>query len=324
MLQVEKQRTHKFELVTHEYLEDQLRRALERRSLPGYAPFLDDDGVRNWMAAEYAERLTVVADPAVFLKNSLPYLIEHFIPELSLVSIGVGNGRKERLLLESLLRIGSPSYYSIDISSPMIDAALNTVADINVEKTALVAFFQDLPILNRLWCHPSLLCLLGNTFSTYGAEYVLSAVRAELEPNDLFLFDCRLSSRDAPGIEQIISSPARVRFQIAPLIKRGLEPSAAEYVVTVVSAPTPDGPARRVDLSLRLLRQTVVNFATGPVVIDAGESIRLGSTWQYTAAQVRCFIHRSGLSIVEQHVAPTQDTALFMLRSPREKTNLLR
>ncbi len=323
MLQVEKQRTRKFELVTPEYLDDQLRHGIERRVLPDYAPFLDDDGVRNWLAIENTMPGNE-PDPTAFVRDSLPYLAEHFTPELSLVSIGVGDGRKERILLESLLRIGSPSYYSVDISSPMIDAALNTVADIPVEKTALVAFFEDLPIVNRLWCHPALLCLFGNTFSTYGGDYVLSSVRAELEPSDLFLFDCRLLARENQAIEERLTSPARVRFQIAPLMKRGLEPDAAELIVTVVAAATPVGLVRRVDTWLRIIRPTVFAFDRGSVLVGAAERIRLASTWQYTLGQVRRLINRSGLSIVELHVAPAQDSALFLLRAPREKSDLLR
>lgn len=323
MLQVEKQRTRKFELVTTEYLEEQLYRGLERRRLPDYVPFLDDNAVHNWLALESSGRLHLPSDLTAFLDESLPYLAEHFVPDLNLVSIGVGDGRKERILLESLLRIGLPSYYSIDISSPMIDAALNTVADIPVEKTALVAFFEDLTILNRLWCHPALLCLLGNTFSNYGAEYVLTAIRAGLEPPDLFLFDCRLLTQDEPKLEETFASPANVRFQAAPLIKRGLEPDAVEFVIRVVDDPTPAGPVRRIDRSLRLLRHAMVTFDRGCISLNQGEEVRLGSTCQYTLEQVRHFIDRSRLAIVEHHVAPARNQAIFMLRTPRQKRNLL-
>ena len=318
MLQVEKQRTRKFELVTPEYLDEQLYRALERRQMPDYVPFLDDDGAHNWRALD-----NPACELTGFLDQCLPYLAEHFVPELNLVSFGVGDGRKERILLRSLLRIGTPTYYSIDISSPMIDAALNTVADIQVEKTALVAFFEDLPIINRLWCHPALLCLLGNTFSSYGAESILATVRAGLEPPDLFLFDCRLLTEDAPKLEETLASPENVRFQTAPLIKRGLEPDAVQFVVKVVAAPTPAGTVRRVDQSIRLLRHALVTFDHASVSLSPGEEVRLGSTCQYTLEQVPHFIDRSRLAIVEQHVAPARDNAIFMLRTPRQKQNLL-
>ena len=323
MLQVEKQRTRKFDLVTHEYLEDQLYHSLERRRMPGYVPFLDDDGVHNWLALNNSARFQLASDLTGFLDQSLPYLAEHFVPELNLVSFGVGDGRKERILLRSLLRIGMPSYYSIDISSPMIDAALNAVADIQVEKTALVAFFEDLPIINRLWCHPALLCLLGNTFSGYGAEFVLATVRAGLEPADLFLFDCRLAGEDSYRLEETLALPANVRFQTAPLIKRGLEPDAVEFVVKVVAAPSPAGIVRRVDQSLRFLRHATVMFDHASVSFAPGEEVRLASTCQYTLEQVGRFIDRSRLAMVEQHVGVARDNAIFMLRMPRQKSNLL-
>ncbi|MCX5771760.1 MAG: L-histidine N(alpha)-methyltransferase [Candidatus Hydrogenedentes bacterium] len=323
MLQVEKQRTRKFELVTTEYLEEHLYRALERRRMPDYVPFLDDGAVHNWLALNHSARFHLAGSLTAFLEQSLPYLAEHFVPELNLVSFGAGDGRKERILLRSLLRIGSPSYYSIDISSPMIDATLNAIADIPVEKTALLAFFEDLPIINRLWCHPALLCLLGNSISTYGVEPSLATVRAGLEPPDLFLFDCRLLTQDAGQLEDAMASPENVRFQTAPLVKRGLEPDAVEFIIRVVAAPTPAGPVRRVDQSVRLVRHAVVTFDHGSVSLYPGDEVVLASTCQYTLDQVRHFIDRSPLAIVEQHVAPARDNAIFMLRTPRRKTNLL-
>lgn len=323
MLQVEKQLTQKFELVTREYVEHAICRALEQRILPDYGPFFGDDGVQNWLALEASGSMPFSRRLTTFLKRSLPYFAEHFIPEFSLVSIGAGDGTKDRILFESLLHIGNPSYYSIDISSGMIDTALNSVADLNAQKTGLVGFFEDLPILKRLWCPPVLLCLLGNKFSDYNGDYVLSLVRAELEPPDLFLFDARLFREDDEEYGECFASPSYVRFQLAPLIRRGLNPGAVEYVVSSMCEELAVGPVRRVDRTLRILRETVVAFNTGSVSLLPGERVELGSTYQYTLEQIREFVCRNRLSLVEQHVDQHYEHALFMLRRPAENRDLL-
>lgn len=120
---------------------------------------------------------------------------------MSLVSVGVGNGEKERIFLEALVRKNlaeNPSsekvsirYYPIDINSEFVDIALEKVDNLPVEKKGIVGFIEDMATLKENWRLPILFCILGNTFCNYEPEFILQLVHENLERGDLFFLRCQ-------------------------------------------------------------------------------------------------------------------------------------
>ena len=311
----------KIELVTTVDLEARLRPCLERRYMPDCFLYLGPAGVASWLELSNSQEFPVATRLTHLLRYSIPFLVQHVAAWSDVVSVGVGSGEKERLLLEALGDKCINAYYAVDISSDMVEKALDTVAHLDVDKAGVVAFLEDLPQIRRLWKTPVVLCLLGNTFCNYEPEDILTKVRSVLTPADLFLFDCNLLGARSNGeeqakqaVEQVYRSRQNVSFNLGPLVERGLRPDDCDFHLDLVEADTSAGTLRRTSKSIQILRDTDVWCGDSAVRLAAGDIIQLGFTYKYTRAQVECYLERHGFRSLEMHASPSGDNLLALVR----------
>lgn len=312
---------NKIELITRDDLEVRLRECLEQRQLPDYFLYLGDSGVRNWLTLSSSEQFTVASRLTDLLRQSIPSIARHLSGRFNLVSIGVGSGEKERILLEALIQRGAPAYYPVDISSQMVDEALKTVADINVDKTGMVALLEDLALLRPFWNPPILLCLLGNNFCNYDPDHLLETVHGQIESNDLFLFDCHLFPALREGeeagreqIERAYRSQLNVRFNIDPLVQRGLDPDNCIFHLELLPMDTSLGTVYRTSKWLQILRDARISCGSSEVSLAAGDIIRLGFTYKYTCQQVQGYLQQHGFQAVELFLSSDGDNLLALVQ----------
>ncbi len=312
---------NKIELVTKDELEGRLQACLEQRQMPDYFLYLGNSGVRNWLILSDSEEFPVASRLTDLLRQSLPSITEHLSGRFEMVSIGVGSGQKERMLLEVLVPRGMPTYYAVDVSSEMVDEALNTVADINVDKTGVVAFLEDLASLRQLWSPPVLLCLLGNNFCNYEPDYLLENVYGQMRSDDLFLFDCHLFPGQRQGeewgqeqVERIYRSQLNVRFNIDPLVQRGLDPENCIFHLDLLPVETNLGSVYRTTKWLEILKDTTVSCGPNKVFLKAGDTISLGFTYKYTRPQVRSYLQRHGFQETELFLSSGEHNLLALVR----------
>ena len=311
----------KIELVTKDELEIRLGECLEQRQMPDYFLYLDDSGVRNWLALDNSKEFTVASRLTDLLRQNLPAITAHISGKFDMVSIGVGNGEKERVLLEVLGQRLITTYYAVDISSEMVDQAINAVAHLNIEKTGVVAFLEDLPRLRRLWNSPVLLCLLGNNFGNYDPGYLLETVHAQLQDDDLFLFDCHLfpskreeQERALEQMEQTYHSPLNVRFNLAPLIQRGVSPDDCAFHLHFLPVETSLGITYQTKKWIEILKDTTASCGPKKVLLRAGDTIRMGFTTKHTPFQVRGYLQQHGFQEVALFLSPDEDNLLVLVQ----------
>ena len=311
----------KIELVTKDELEIKLGECLEQRQMPDYFLYLDDSGVRNWLALDSSEEFTVASRLTDLLRQNLPAIAAHISGKFDMVSVGVGNGEKERVLLEFLGQRLISTYYAVDISSGMVDQALNAVAHLNIEKTGVVAFLEDLPRLRQLWNSPVLLCLLGNNFGNYDPGYLLETVHAQLQDDDLFLFDSHLfpskreeQKRALEQMERTYHSPLNVRFNLAPLIQRGVSPDDCVFHLHFLPVETSLGTIYQTKKWIEILKDTTVSCGPKKVPLKAGDSIRMGFTTKHTSSQVRGYLRQHSFQEVSLFLSPDEDNLLVLVR----------
>jgi uncharacterized SAM-dependent methyltransferase len=312
---------NKIELVTKDQLEARLQACLEQRQMPDCFLYLDDSGVRNWLALSNSEEFPVASRLTGLLKQDLPSIVEHLSGKFDLVSIGVGSGEKERILLEALVQQGTPTYYAVDISSEMVEQALNTVTDINVDRIGVVAFLEDLEVLRQFWNPPVLLCLLGNNFCNYDPDSLLETIHAQLQSEDLFLFDCHLFPTQQQGedwgreeVERMYRSQLNVRFNIDPLVRRGMNPDDCVFHLELLPVETSLGSVYRTTKWLDMLKDTTITCGPNKVLLMAGDTISLGFTYKYTPPQVQGYLRRYGFQEVELFLSPDEDGLLVLAR----------
>ena len=309
----------KIELISRDELESRFWECLNERRMPDCFLYLDSCGVKNWLKLDSSAEFTVAAGLTVLLEQSLDSIAKHASDRLDVFSIGVGSGEKERMLLQALLPRCQPSYYAVDISSQMVDEALYAAADLDINKTGIVAFLEDLPSLKEFWHRPVLLCLLGNNFCNYEPDCLLETVAGQLEPGDLFLFDCHLLPRPSPTkgsgqaqVEQTYRSPLNVHFNIDPLVRRGLKWGSCTFHLELLPNETNLGSVYRTSKRLEILEDAIISDGRHEVLLAAGETIRLGFTCKYTAAQVEEYLKRHGFQMVECCLSPDGNNLLAL------------
>lgn len=312
----------KIELLTQKDLEMQFRECLIRREMPDEFLYLGDTGSKNWFTLEESTEFTVASSLTDLLRQNIDSVAAHISSKFDVVSIGVGSGKKERIIIETLIRRGlSPKYYPVDVSSQMVEAALSMVTDMNVEKVGLVGRLEQLALLRAHWQPPVILCLLGNNFCNYEPDALLPSVYDQLEADDLFLFDCHLFPTDREQqklaqelVESTYHCPPNVAFNISPLVQRGLAPENCEFQLNLTKVRGRGENTFRTIKLIRILKDTTIQCETGSIELAAGEIIRMGFTYLYTEKQVREHLKQNGFTEVEIFLSDNADNMLMLTK----------
>jgi SAM-dependent methyltransferase len=155
------------------------------------------------------------ADSIRFIQQIKSDIIESIDPEIiqlnpDYVSLGCGNGKKDRILLEQLLHqsksINPRSYYyPYDISAVLLSRAIKEVSRSELLKQrlrikAIEADFKNLPLFKPVYQYrqePNIFALLGNTLGNmqYDGGF-LQQVRDVMFPDDVFLVEVKLYRED--------------------------------------------------------------------------------------------------------------------------------
>ena len=308
--------------MTKKELEIQFCECLIRREMPDEFLYLGDTGSKNWLALDESAEFIVAKSLTDLLRQSINNVAAHISGKLDLVSIGVGSGHKERIIMETLIRRGlSPRYYPVDISSELVDAALSMVSDIDIEKVGIVGNLKQLALLRSYWESPVLLCLLGNNFCNYEPDTLLSSIYGQLEADDLFLFDCHLFPTDGEqqklaqeSFNRAYHNPPNVAFNISPLVQRGLDPKNCSFELNLANIGSKGENIFRTIKLIRIFRDTTIQCEAGSIKLAAGETIRMGFTYLHTEKQIREHLNHNGFTQAEMFLDDKADNMLLLVK----------
>ncbi|HET8686451.1 MAG TPA: hypothetical protein VFM18_07280, partial [Methanosarcina sp.] len=91
-------------ITSKEDIEGKLCECLKNHELPDYLLYTGAGGAKNWLKLDGAETFPVARQLKVLLEKNLESIVRFIPTGMSLVSVGVGNGEKERIFLEALVR----------------------------------------------------------------------------------------------------------------------------------------------------------------------------------------------------------------------------
>jgi uncharacterized SAM-dependent methyltransferase len=307
------------ELVSDEILEDKLKHYLDRRQLPDAFLYIGEGGVTNWLRLESSTRFPVASTLTTLLKEHAQSLARQTAHYRSVVSIGAGDGQKELILLRELRRYSRPICYLIDVSRPMVASALRILSILDIETRGVTAFCEDLDRLAPYWDPPTLLCLLGNNFSNYDPAFLLDLIGRNLGLADALLLDASLlPDRESEGqawvqeVEAIYNAPENVRFNLAPLVTRGMDPGSCRFELKLIRVPQPWGLVWRTQKRIHVLRPAVVRCGTATVAFSAGDTIEMGFTYKYRLTQLQDCLRRHGFRLLDSRRDPGGGNVLLL------------
>jgi uncharacterized SAM-dependent methyltransferase len=317
------------ELVSDEILEDKLKHYLDRRQLPDAFLYVGEHGATNWLALEASARFPVASSLTALLQEQVEPLARRTAHCRSVVSLGAGDGQKELILLRELRRYSRPICHIIDVSRPMVEAALGTLSILDFETRGVTAFCEDLDQLAPHWNRPALLCLLGNNFSNYDPAFLLSLIGRNLGPADALLLDASLLPDHGAEVhawvqevEAIYNAPENIRFNLAPLVTRGMDPECCRFELKLICLLQPWGQVWRTRKRIHILRPAMVRCGEATVTFAAGDVIEMGFTFKYRFTQLQDCLRRHGFHLLDSRQDSTGGNAILLAaRNTTETTS---
>lgn len=310
-------------LLTDERLEEMLLENLRKGFMPDCFLYVGESGARRWLDLAASKEFPIVARLTDLLETSSLAVSAFFSGAVDLVSVGVGSGEKDKLLLERLISTCDIKYVGVDVSSRLLNEAMKRLRRTGVEKTGIVARFEDIGKFEEYWQASVLLCMLGDSFSNFDPERVLRLVRKHLGPGDAFLFDCSLlplnrSNGDAGDafveqVEKIYGSEVNRKFNIAPLVDRGIDPESCRFSIELKTVKTPTGNVLKTSKRLEVLEDSTISSDSGEVRLKTGDTLKMGFTYKYRADQVRALLKRYHFDELALFFSPDGENLLALV-----------
>lgn len=314
-------------------MEERLCQSLKSHELPDYFLYTGMWGAKSWLKLDGSESFPVARRLKDLLEENIASIVRFIPAGMSLVSVGVGNGEKERILLEELIKKNlaeKPAsgkvlirYYPVDINSQLVDLALEKVRGLPVEKKGIVGFIEDMQNLKEHWRLPVLFCILGNTFCNYDPEFLLQLIYKNLEQGDLFFFDASLlpeygSGEDTQALRKSVlgtyASRENALFNMYPLLRYGMAPEDFDFELLLSHVDSKIGAVCRTQKSLNILKDTEITIGSETVSFREGDVIRMGFTYKYTYDQVIAFLNASGFEILRAFLSKDRANAIFLAK----------
>jgi len=311
--------------------EERLYESLKNHELPDYLLYTGVEGANNWLKLEGSRTFPVARQLKIMLEENVASIVRLIPACMSLVSVEVGSGEKERVLLEELIKKNlaenpasekvSTRYYPVDINSQFVDAALEKVKDLPVEKKGIVGFIEDMPLLKKHWHLPVLFCILENTFCNYEPEFILQLIHENLEQGDLFFFDANLlpaqgSDEETQSARKSIlgtyASRENALFNMYPLLQYGMAPDDFDFELLLSHVDSRIGALYRTQKSLNILKDSEIRVGEETICFREGDVIRMGFTYKYTFYQVLAFLDICGFEVLKAFLSEDRTNAMIL------------
>jgi uncharacterized SAM-dependent methyltransferase len=319
--------------ITEKSMEARLCEYLKKRELPDYLLYTGVGGAKNWLNLDGSETFPVAQHLKVLLEKNIAS-IGRFIPAgMSLVSIGVGNGEKEGIILQELIRKNLAEnpvpgklpirYYPVDINSHFVDLALEKVRNLPVEKKGIVGFIEDIPLFKKYWRLPVLFCILGNTFCNYEPEFILQLTYENLEQGDLFFFDANLLPAQGSGVEAqsarrsvlgTYASRENALFNMYPLLQYGMVPEDFDFELLLSHVESRIGALYRTRKSLNILNDAEIKIGQETIGFREGDVIKMGFTYKYTYEQIIAFLKMYGFEVLKAFLSEDRANTMILAK----------
>lgn len=227
------------------------------RELVKNGPTEEEDGTRAWnvsnsklwyITPEQAQGWLDIEESEIYseevIKVEVDLIKEHLqeIGEIledsgyNIIDLGCGNGKKASLFLEELNSYLDLRYCPIDISSYMVDKAIDNIKEIDAGEVIdfkwNVSDFENLinitPLLREDGYTQHLLLLLGNTFGNFEPEDLLNSIRKGMSKGDFLLVGNSLITEEKEKIKEQYDSKIIHDFCCQPVKELGFKEEEIE------------------------------------------------------------------------------------------------
>lgn len=263
--------------------------------------YLTNKQAQNFINLEHSEeyRKSITDREVGLLTEHTPEVLQvlketHY----NIVDLGCGDGKKAALLIKKLRNNFRLRYCPIDISSYMVQAAAQTIRNLNMGDVLQfhwnISDFENLtnvtPLLREGNFQSNFLLLLGNTLGNFDRDDILNGIRQTMQGKDALLIGNGLNSTSEDEIVKPYQSESTNNFlsQIVQLI--GLNPEDLEYNARFKYDEHSQN--SRVECFYKLKKDKSINHLSRSVEFKSGDEILVAISYKFTREQLDAYLKR--------------------------------
>lgn len=195
---------------------------------------------------------------------------------INLVDLGCGDGKKAVIFLSYLGDTTKIRYCPIDISSYMVEKAIEKVSKTDIQEIIKLQWnisdFENLenitPLLRYAFYKNNLILLLGNTLGNFEIHELLFEIRSAMKDGDVLLIGNGLDNRHPEEIIKAYRQPQIDNWLVKILTLIGLKQDEVEYGVRFRNSRIEEYYTLKKDVNISFLGRTV-HFNKGDQIITA-------------------------------------------------------
>jgi hypothetical protein len=230
---------------------DEIRSAVEgKRLFPVKLLYRTEEGVKSWLELCDSPLYSFYVSSYNNFAGAVSSLVESIREKsaaqgFNLISLGVGDGKKELLLVKALLQVvgqdGKLFYHPVDVSLSMIERtatqlAANATVQRDIDRLAVKPVVGDFLGINSMdpiyGSEANIFAILGNTIGNGPERELFGALKDAIRPGDFVLIE--IDTNQAGVNSDFSTSSENRRVDLAPLRAAGYSVSESDLEYLVV------------------------------------------------------------------------------------------
>jgi uncharacterized SAM-dependent methyltransferase len=283
-------------VLTETDIAEEFAEAMEARDLPEKFFFWFPRSAAAW--AELAQHDELYGDLTETWKEiaaGAGPLAQYFGRHMPVISIGAGDGARDRLLLTALKDTGCECvYFPVDASQAMLEAACGGADDEDVETVGIKADISSpvhLVYAADAAEPPRLFIMSGNTLGAFDPLAEIRYIAQCLKPEDRLIIDGEIFD-ERESMERR-NNPAVHRFIWTLLASVGIGPDDGEIRFELKRDERHEG-LRLITRHFRAERDLSTNVAGQKIPLERGERIGLNFQYLYTPEAFEWLLREHG------------------------------
>lgn len=300
----------KIYLVGISEFERRFARDLYNKQMPDYFLYVGDCG-ENWLKLQQSDAFAVSHKLTGLLKANINDL-SNSLDNHNLLSIGVGSGEKEAVILEKLSKSSPCQYVCVDINDAFLNMAADIIQKLHIETVCVLAMLEQLTQIKAYCRSPLVLALLGNNFCNYHPIKLLELIYKNLGHGDLFLFDSALLSEDKANTTDAYNCELNRIFNMAPLFTKGLSPQDCSFELKLIKERIKNMELYRTKKQIIIHKDCRFEIGSTQINFNRDDKIQMGFTFKYKPEQIFELLKICNFKVIKSYFDSEKENMLVL------------
>ncbi len=280
-------------LLTESEIAQEFAEAIEARDLPEKFFYWSALSAHAWTAVSKSPLYQGLVRSWAGLASN-PEVIAQFKSPVSVISLGAGDGSRDRLLMEALRAARrAVKYFPVDASQTLIEAACSAAEEADIEVQGIKADISSpvhLLLASDAAESPKVFLMSGNTLGAFDPLDQIKQVAQALHSGDRLIVDGELLCEDTVAAHDAIENKA---FAFAPLVGVGITGEDGVLRFEQKRDERHEG-LHLITRNFKTERDVRITTLSNEIEIPRGERVSLNFNYLYTREAFRWLLTEHG------------------------------